>query len=224
METPVDLQYKTRREAMVTYQIEKRGILDERLLDAMRTLPRHCFVPEEYRIHAYADHPVPIGEGQTISQPYMVALMTSLLELKGTERVLEIGTGSGYQAALLGMLAKEVHTVEIIPALADKARQNLQSVGIHNVAVHTADGTLGWPNAAPYDGIVVTAAAPDTPPPLFEQLKPEGRLVIPVGGHGVQEILLWRQEKGKWQSENILIVAFVPLRGKWGWSRSDWPI
>lgn len=224
MEPSIDLLYKSRREEMVANQIEKRGILEERLLDAMRTLPRHCFIPEEYRIHAYADHPVPIGESQTISQPYIVALMTSLLDLKGWETVLEVGTGSGYQAALLGMLAREVHSVEIIPSLAEQARKNLKTVGIRNVFVHAGDGTLGWAPAAPYDAILVTAAAPDSPPSFFDQLKPEGRMVIPVGGRGVQELLLFRQARGTWKSENILIVAFVPLRGQWGWSRDDWPI
>lgn len=224
METSSELQYKTRREAMVTYQIRKRGISDERLLEAMRTLPRHLFIPADYREYAYEDHPVPIGESQTISQPYMAALMTDLLRLKGTEKVLEIGTGSGYQAALLGMLAQEVHTVEFIAPLAEQAKRNLEAAGIKNVMVHVADGTLGWSSAAPYDGILVTAAAPESPPPLFEQLKPDGRLVIPVGGRGIQEILYWKQVHGIWKFEKILEVAFVPLRGEWGWSHDEWPI
>lgn len=224
METSSDLQYKSRREVMVANQIIKRGIKDARLLDAMRTLPRHLFVPPEYREYAYDDHPVPIGESQTISQPYMVALMTELLGLRGSEKVLEIGTGSGYQAGLLGLLAREVHTVEIIPGLAEQAKKNLAAAGIRNVTIHHTNGTLGWPEAAPYDGILVTAAAPNTPPPLFQQMKPEGKLVIPVGGRGVQEILFWKQEKGSWKSESILVVAFVPLRGEWGWSHEEWPI
>lgn len=224
METSSELQYKTRREAMVTYQIRKRGISDERLLEAMRTLPRHLFIPADYREYAYEDHPVPIGESQTISQPYMAALMTDLLRLKGTEKVLEIGTGSGYQAALLGMLAQEVHTVEFIAPLAEQAKRNLEAARIKNVMVHVADGTLGWSSAAPYDGILVTAAAPESPPPLFEQLKPDGRLVIPVGGRGIQEILYWKQVHGIWKFEKILEVAFVPLRGEWGWSHDEWPI
>jgi len=217
-------EYVTRREAMVTTQIIQRGILDKRLLDAMGTVPRHLFVPPGYRRYAYSDHPLPIGEGQTISQPYMVALMTSLLGLTGGETVLEIGTGSGYQAAILSHLAKEVHTVEIIPAVAENARKILAALGYANVFLHIGDGSFGWSECAPYDGIIVTAAAKETPRALLDQLKPSGCLVIPTGGPSLQYIQKWTMENGEWTSESILAVSFVPLRGAEGWTREEWPI
>ncbi len=217
-------EYVTRREAMVTTQIMQRGILEKRLLDAMRTVPRHLFVPKGYRRYAYSDHPLPIGEGQTISQPYMVALMTNLLELKGGENVLEIGTGSGYQAAVLAHLVREVHTVEIIPEVAENARKILKNLGYANVFLHIGDGSFGWPECAPYDGIIVTAAARETPKGLLEQLKPTGCLVIPTGGPSLQHIEKWTRERGEWVSESILAVSFVPLRGAEGWTRDEWPI
>ena len=205
------------REQMVLYQIEKRGVTNPGVLSAMRAVPRHLFVPAEMREHAYADFPLPIGSDQTISQPYIVALMTALLNLNGTEKVLEVGTGSGYQAAVLSMLAREVHTIEYIPALARAAAATLRELGYANIIVHQGDGSLGWPDQAPYDAIMVTASAPKAPPPLLEQLKPAGRMVLPVGSRGMQWLELWQQENGVWQPEEVLTVAFVPLRGAHGW-------
>ena len=168
----------------------------------------------------YTDGPLPIGLGQTISQPYMVAAMTEMLELKGNENVFEVGTGSGYQAAVLGELAGTVHTVERHPELASRASEVLSGLGYTNILVHVGDGTLGWPPAAPYDAIMVTASAPKVPPSLLEQLNPHGSLVLPVGGKGTQWLEFWQQEHGVWQSEEVMPVAFVPLRGAQGWA--DW--
>lgn len=217
-------EYVTRRESMVTNQILSRGISEPRLISAMRSVPRHLFVPAGYHRYAYSDHPLPIGAGQTISQPYMVALMTNLLHLAGTEKVLEIGTGSGYQAAILAHLAAEVHTVEILPEMAEQARSTLASLGYTNILLHTGDGSLGWPENAPYDAILVTAAAKETPQALFDQLKTTGRLVIPTGGPSVQYIQSWSYENNRWDSESILAVSFVPLRGEEGWTQNEWPI
>ncbi len=216
-------EYVTRRESMVTNQIIQRGITEKRLLNAMRTVPRHLFVPAGYKRYAYSDHPLPIGEGQTISQPYMVALMTNLLVLTGVEKVLEIGTGSGYQAAILAHLAAEVHTVEILPHVADKASKILTSLGYTNIFQHIGDGSFGWPEMAPYDAIIVTAAAKETPQTYFDQLKPSGRLVIPTGGPSLQHIQRWTNENNEWIPESILAVSFVPLRGAEGWTRDEWP-
>ena len=217
-------EYVKRRESMVNDQILSRGIKEARLIDAMRTIPRHLFVPAGYRRYAYSDHPLPIGEGQTISQPYMVALMTNLLQLKGTEKVLEVGTGSGYQAAILSRLAAEVHTVEILPEVAAKARQTLDSLGFQHITIHVGDGSMGWAEEAPYDAILVTAAAKETPGAYFGQLKQTGRMVIPLGGQGTQTIEYWTFENNRWDSESILTVSFVPLRGADGWSEEEWPI
>lgn len=217
-------EYVTRREAMVSEQIIPRGIIEPRLIEAMRTVPRHLFVPAGYRRYAYSDHPLPIGEGQTISQPYMVALMTNLLQLTGKEKVLEIGTGSGYQAAILSRLAREVHTIEIIPEVARKASATLDSLGFSGITVHVGDGSRGWPEASPFDAILVTAAAKDIPKSFFEQLVKTGRLVIPIGGRSVQHIQLWTYEYNHWDSETILAVSFVPMRGEEGWNREEWPI
>lgn len=205
------------REQMVRHQIEKRGITNSGVLNAMRTVPRHLFVPLEMREQAYADYPLPIGSDQTISQPYIVAFMTALLNLTGSEKVLEIGTGSGYQAAVLSLLAREVITVEYLPALARSAGDVLRDLGYLNVTVHQGDGSLGWADQAPYDAIMVTASAPKAPEPLLKQLNPEGRMVLPVGGRGVQWLELWLQENGIWLPEVSLPVAFVPLRGAFGW-------
>lgn len=202
---------------MVREQIRDRGITALRVLDALRAVPRHLFVPEEHRSAAYADQPLPIGEGQTISQPFMVAAMTAALELSGTERVLEIGTGSGYQAAVLSLLAREVYTVERSEALAAAAEQRLAELGYSNVCVHVGDGTLGWPDAAPYDAIVVTAAAPHVPEPLVEQLVEGGRLAIPVGEAQQQELLLVRRTGEKTSSQVLHYCRFVPLVGRHGW-------
>jgi len=206
---------------MVNEQIARRGLQDERLLEAFRRVPRHLFVPPPYRHLAYADTPLPIGYGQTISQPYIVALMLSLLHLRGPEKVLEIGTGSGYQAALLACLAQEVHTVEYIPELAEEAAQRLKALGFENVFCHVGDGSLGWPPAAPYHGIVVAAAAPQVPQPLLEQLAEGGRLVIPVGNRKYQDLQVWERHGEQVESESFLPVAFVPLRGTFGWQEEE---
>ena len=214
-------EYEIRREKMIVEQIQQRGITIPGVLGAMRAVPRHLFVPPELRENAYSDYPLPIGCAQTISQPYIVALMTSLLNLTGTEKVLEVGCGSGYQAAVLSMLAREVHTTEIIPQLAARAAETLRKLDYGNIVVHQCDGSVGWPPAAPYDAILVTASAPKVPAPLLEQLNPHGSLVLPVGGKGTQWLELWQQEHGVWQSEEIMPVAFVPLRGAQGWAEWD---
>jgi protein-L-isoaspartate(D-aspartate) O-methyltransferase len=214
--------YERKRFEMVSYQIEGRGIREPRLVDAMRSVPRHAFVPLKAEAHAYEDRPLPIGLGQTISQPYMVALMTFLLHLHGTENVLEIGTGSGYQAAVLARLASQVHSIECEAVLAERARQTLGDLGCRNVVIHTGDGSVGLPESGPYDGILVTAAAPAVPRPLLEQLAPEGRLVLPVGWRNGQQLQVWRPTPAGFDYEEIAPVVFVPLRGQWGWSDAQW--
>jgi protein-L-isoaspartate(D-aspartate) O-methyltransferase len=198
---------------MVREQIEGRGIRDPRLLEAMREVPRHRFVPAVYRPLAYTDQPLPIGEGQTISQPYIVALMTSLLELQGGEKVLEVGTGSGYQAAVLSRLAGEVYTIEILPTLAWRAKQVLEGLGYTNVRVRVGDGFFGWPEAAPFDAIVVTAAAPRLPQPLWEQLAEGGRIVLPLGAGRNQRLVRFRKVDGRRIQEDFTEVLFVPMTG-----------
>ena len=217
----MDNDFTSERERMVTWQIEKRGVTNLALLRALRAVPRHLFVDADLRAHAYSDYPLPIANGQTISQPYIVALMTSLLQLNGSEKVLEIGTGSGYQAAVLSLLAREVHSVEYIPSLASEAAERLRGLGYANVTVHCGDGSLGWEEHALYDAIMVTASAPKEPPPLLEQLSPTGRLVLPVGSRGMQRLELWHQENAAWQPQEILPVVFVPLRGELGWQDDD---
>ena len=202
---------------MVAEQIAARGVRDPRVLAAMQQVPRHLFVPHASLEEAYGDFPLPIGHGQTISQPYIVAYMTERLGLRGDEKVLEIGTGSGYQAAILGLLAREVHTVERIPALAEAARRRLAELGYTNVAVHLSDGTLGLPQHAPYDAILVTAAAPEVPRPLLEQLADGGRLLAPVGDRGFQHLERWTRLGDIWQRQVMESVAFVPLIGQHGW-------
>jgi protein-L-isoaspartate(D-aspartate) O-methyltransferase len=216
------MEFETEREQMVSEQIERRGITQPRLLAAMLQVPRHRFVPLLEVSHAYEDHPIQIGEGQTISQPYMVALMTSLLVLKGDENVLEIGTGSGYQAAILGQLARTVHTVELIPNLARHAQIVLEEIGINNVFVHVGDGSKGWPDAAPYQAIVVTAAAPRAPEPLLQQLTDGGWLVIPVGSKPNQDLQVWQRDGDRFDYEVSIPVVFVPLRGEFGWKEGLW--
>ena len=207
------------RRRMVREQIAARGIRDVRLLTVMESVPRHCFVKPDDLAWAYADGPLPIGYGQTISQPYIVALMTELLDLEGTECVLEVGTGSGYQAAVLGGMAGEVHTLEVIPQLAAQALETLAGLGYTNVHVHAADGSLGWPEASPYDGILVAAAAPSVPQPLLDQLVADGgRLVIPIGSRGDQKLETWTRRGKKFEQGINISVAFVPLRGKLGWN------
>ncbi len=205
------------RKRMVREQIIARGVLDPRILTVMESIPRHLFVAPGARIWAYGDAPVSIGHGQTISQPYIVALMTELLQLKGDECALDIGTGSGYQAAVLSRLVAEVHTVEVIPELAAEARARLSRLGYHNVHVHVGDGSCGWPESAPYGAIVVAAAAPGVPPPLLEQLRDGGRLVLPVGSPGFQQLEVWTCTGQDYRREINLPVAFVPLHGKYGW-------
>ena len=215
-------KYERARKQMVKSQITRRGLVDARLLNAFETVPRHMFVPEEYRYAAYDDCPLPIGYSQTISQPYIVALMTDLLKLKGQERVLEVGTGSGYQAAILGEMAGEVHTIEYIPELATNADKLLESLGFINVHVHIGDGSLGWPQAAPYKGILVAAAAPQTPKALQSQLEDGGRLILPVGGRGMQNLEIWERHGDEFVCKTETAVAFVPLRGEQGWDRKEW--
>lgn len=216
-------KYIEARQRMVKNQIAARGIKDARVLDAFREIPRHLFVKKELQDNAYEDHPLPIGQGQTISQPYIVALMTSQLGLKGTEKILEIGSGSGYQAAILATLAKEVHSVERIKKLALSARNNLEKCGLRNVFIHIGDGSIGWSNNAPYDAILVTAASPDVPAALIDQLKIGGKLIIPVGVRWRQMLQLWEKKSEKRTvKKEILPVVFVPLRGKFGWQDSDW--
>ncbi len=214
--------YASQRNYMINEQIISRGIHDERVLEALHKVPRHLFVPAEYAHVAYTDGPLPIGHGQTISQPYIVALMTELMELEGEENVLEVGTGSGYQAALLAYLAKEVHTIERHAALAEKAESILRSMGMMNVLVHVGDGSLGLSKYAPFDAIMVTAAAPRVPQPLFDQLAEGGRLVLPEGGAGGQLLNRWRKISGEFKQEHIAPVAFVPLRGQHGWKEDNW--
>jgi len=207
--------FERQREAMVRYQIEARGITDPRVLEAMRKVPRHLFVPPEYRDAAYEDRPLPIGEGQTISQPYIVALMTEALDLKGDEKVLEIGTGSGYQAAILAELAREVYTVELEPSLAQRAAETLRSLGYTNVHVAVRDGFYGWPEEAPFDRIILTCAAPRIPETLLQQLKDGGKMVLPLGEDHMSQVLVLVEKRGEELIEKeITGVVFVPMRGK----------
>ena len=203
---------------MVEYQIAARGIRDQRVLSAMKEVPRHLFVPPPYNKSAYEDCPLPIGNGQTISQPYIVALMTELLALRPTDSVLEIGAGCGYQAAVLAALVRQVTTIERIPEVAGLARANLAAVSSKNVEVIVGDGTLGYPEKAPYEGIIITAATPVVPQPLIEQLAEGGRLVAPVGGRDIQELKRLRKKDGSITEEHHGGVRFVPLIGECGWS------
>jgi len=203
---------------MVEAQLRRRGIRDERVLQAMREIPREEFVPPESRLMAYQDEPIPIGRGQTISQPYMTALMAESLELAGTETVLEVGAGCGYAAAVLGTLASRVVSVEIIPALAQLAGENLRRTGRDmNVTVVCGDGSMGYPEAAPFDAISVAAGAPEIPSTLLEQLKDPGRLVIPVGDYGDQELRVVSKRHGRIDYRVAVLCRFVPLRGGEGW-------
>ncbi len=211
-------EFVSERHYMVERQLRHRGLHDERLLSAFEDVPRHEFIPEHMRFAAYDDTPLPIGHGQTISQPYVVGLMISLLDLRGDERVLEIGTGSGYEAALLGRLAAEVHTIELVPELAGDAELVLVELGFSNVHVHVGDGSLGWPEAAPYGGIVVAAAAPQVPPPLLEQLADGARLVLPVAKEHEQLLKVFTRDGNEYSEYVATAVAFVPMRGKYGWS------
>jgi len=212
-------EFPEQRDWMVKRQIAGRGVTSPVVLDAMRKVPREAFLPPGQGIFAYDDSPQPIGEGQTISQPYVVAFMAEALQLKGGEKVLEIGTGSGYAAAVLGEIAADVFTIERIEPLADKARESLQQQGYSNVHVRCADGTLGWREQAPFDGILVSAGAPEVPESLKQQLGIGGRLVIPVGqGQSYQQLnLVTRLNEVKWSNEVLIAVRFVPLLGEEGW-------
>lgn len=199
------------REQMVREQIERRGIRNPAVLQAMRDVPRHLFVPEAMRRSAYEDHPLPIGHGQTISQPYIVAAMTEMLDPKPSDRVLEIGTGSGYQAAILARLVKHVYTIEIVEALGKEAQARLASLGYRNVTVRIGDGYLGWPEEAPFDRIILTAAPPDVPQKLIEQLKPGGRLVAPVGTGWQELVVVEKDARGNLRRRTEFPVMFVPM-------------
>jgi len=209
--------YEREREAMVEHQIRDRGIRDERVLAAMREIPRHLFVPKGYERAAYEDRPLPIGEGQTISQPYIVAVMTEQLGLAPQDRVLEIGSGSGYQAALLAGLAGTVISIERLEGVAEQARENLARAGVTGVRVVVGDGTEGYPPEAPYDAIIVTAASPGVPEPLIEQLAEGGRLIAPIGPRDCQDLVKLVKREGKVETIPLGGVCFVPLIGQFGW-------
>jgi protein-L-isoaspartate(D-aspartate) O-methyltransferase len=215
------MDFETLRAYMVRTQLIPRGIKDERVLDAMRKVPRHLFVDESMQYRAYDDMALSIGEGQTISQPYMVAIMTELLELKGNEKVLEIGTGSGYQAAILAELAEEVYSVERLTPLASRAEEILHAIGYQNVHVKVDDGTLGWVEEAPFDRIIITAGAPKVPDPLTGQLSEDGILLAPVGDRFSQQLVKMIKRKGTISEEFHTLCVFVPLIGKHGWEGKE---
>lgn len=211
------MSFDEQREWMVRNQLEAWGIADPRVLDAMRRVPRELFVPEQEKNAAYYDGALPIGEGQTISQPFVVAYMTEMLRLQGDEKVLEIGTGSGYQTAMLSLLAAEVYTVERIARLSQRAQETLAGWGAANVHFRVGDGSRGWPEHAPYDAILVTCAAPAAPQPLVNQLADGGRLIVPVGPRGYQDLVLVRRAGETVTQDRLSPVAFVPLIGEHGW-------
>ena len=211
------MDYKAYMELMVETQLIPRGIKDRNVLEAMGRVPRHLFVDSSTISNAYSDMALPIGEGQTISQPYMVAVMTELLELNNTQKVLEIGTGSGYQAAVLAELAREVFTIERIVSLAEKAKKRFQDLSYLNIRIKADDGTLGWPEEAPFDRIIITAGSPEIPAPLIEQLSEGGILVIPVGNLYSQQLLKYRKSGKNPIIEYHTPCVFVPLLGQYGW-------
>jgi protein-L-isoaspartate(D-aspartate) O-methyltransferase len=213
--------FEQQRVAMVEVQIRRRGVTDERVLQAMDTVPRHEFVALQWQSRAYLDEPVPIGEGQTISQPYIVAVMSAMLQLKGTEKVLEIGTGCGYQAAVLSQLAREVHTVEYRPELARDAAQRLKASGYTNIHVHCGDGSLGLPQFAPFDAILMAAAAPALPAPLLDQVAEGGCMVAPIGVPAQQQLFFVRKQGTQYHVEHREACRFVPLQGPSGWKESQ---
>ncbi len=204
------------RERMVQQQLISRGIRSKAVLEAMRKVERHRFVPENLQSEAYNDYPLPIGEGQTISQPYIVAYMTEALNLKPTDKVLEIGTGSGYQAAVLAEICREVYTIEINESLGQQAQKTLREMGYHNIQIRVGDGYKGWSEAAPFDAIIVTCSPSDVPLPLQEQLGEGGRMIIPVGEDHFQELVLITRQNGKLKRQHRLPVRFVPMHNKGG--------
>lgn len=211
--------YREQLELMIEEQLEKREINDEKLLDAFRANPRHLFVPEDQKSQAYADRPLPIGEGQTISQPYIVALMTNLLEVGSDDRVLEIGTGSGFQTAILATLGKTVYTVEKKDRLQRRAREIHKELGFEKVHYRTGDGTIGWRDNAPFDRIIGTGSVPEVPESLIDQLRDPGRLVIPAGSRRQQRVVLLVKEKEKIREDKKVYCSFLPLIGKEGWKK-----
>src|SRR4030066_544698 len=213
------MEYKELRKLMIKTQLIPRGIRDKRVLAAMERVPRHLFVDSSTITNAYSDMALPIGEGQTISQPYMVAVMTELLELKGAEKVLEVGTGSGYQAAILSELSKEVYTIERFEKLAQEARAKFQELGYNNIYVKAGDGTLGWPEKAPFDRIIITAGTPQIPDPLIQQLAQGGIIVAPVGERFSQQLIRVKKSDRELSEEFHIMCVFVPLVGKYGWDR-----
>ncbi len=211
-------QFEKLRNLMIETQLIPRGIKDEKVLNAMRKIPRHLFVPSDRIDEAYEDRPLPIGYGQTISQPYMVAVMTELLKPNKNKKILEIGTGCGYQTAILAEICKEVYTIERVPELTEMAKRNLEKLGYKNVFFKTGDGSLGWEENAPYDGIIVTAGAPKVPESLKKQLSKDGGvLVIPVGSKFTQSLLRITRKENFYDTEELFFCAFVPLIGKEGW-------
>jgi protein-L-isoaspartate(D-aspartate) O-methyltransferase len=212
-----DVRHARERERMVDEQLAGRGVTDPRVLAAMRRVPRHRFVQEALRARAYGDHPLPIGEDQTISQPFIVGLMTSLLELTGREKVLEIGTGSGYQTAVLAAVARRVCSIERLPRLAERARTLLESLGYDNVWIRVGNGALGWPDQAPFDRIIVTAGGPAIPPPLVQQLAEGGRMVLPVGSPENQTLTVVDNVAGEIRQRTHGECKFVKLVGKYAW-------
>ncbi|MFH1269675.1 MAG: protein-L-isoaspartate(D-aspartate) O-methyltransferase [Candidatus Omnitrophota bacterium] len=213
------MDYAKLRKRMVEEQLMPRGIKDERVLSAFYKIERHKFIPEDARTSAYADFPVSIGEGQTISQPYIVALMTECLALTGKERVLEIGTGSGYQTAILAELAAEVYSIERFEVLASKAQAIIDELGYKNIKIKSGDGTLGWKEESPFDRIIITAASPKIPMPLLEQLNDNGKLILPLGESLSQVLTLVEKKEGKLKSIDVCGCVFVPLIGKHAWSQ-----
>jgi protein-L-isoaspartate(D-aspartate) O-methyltransferase len=214
------MDWEDQRDQMVKHQLVSRGLKDEKVLEAMRKVPRHLFVPEKLRESAYHDGPLSIGEGQTISQPYMVALMTECLDLKGGEKVLEIGTGSGYQTAILAELVEQVYTIERVSILLEKAQQVLRYLGYTTIKFNGGDGTYGWCEESPFDGIIVTAAAPDISHVLVEQLNDGGVLVIPVGSRYSQSLYKVTKKGDKIEKEERTLCVFVPLIGEYGWKEN----
>lgn len=215
-------EFLQQRLDMVAQQLEHRGLHEENVLAAMRRMPRHCFVPGPLQDAAYEDRPLPIGHGQTISQPYMVGLMSSLMQPDPEGVVLEVGTGSGYQAAILSCLFKQVFTIELNPELAGKAEAAFTELGLDNIQVKAGDGSCGWDEFAPYHAIMVTAASPRPPQPLLNQLAENGKLVIPVGSRSGQTLQIWTSGQGAFHCSFSISVVFVPLRGEYGWSEDDW--